>query len=372
MSNLSNAPDPVNSRPSLTGRPDEENPDPSERSSLVPGGDQSPPNTRVKEALVLCASIFYYIVMSVWLINYNKYLMSGPFPYSIALTGGHMVVSFLMSLAVYTVFGYATHPAMEKVNEMSKTKFVIKLFPLAIAFGVSVTLSNEAYRYCTVPFLQMCKELNIVFVYVASVMFALEKLSARTTTLLAIVLFGCTISIHGQVDFNAQGFTYQISSQMAEICKMLLQAYIMQSMKIDPLTMVMWMAPLCFAGISTAIWYSWTPMIITDAKACWNHLLMNSMVAFFLNHSVSYLLRISSGITMVLSGIVKDICIVSIAAMLFGAHLERIQIIGFTIAIMGIFAHSVVKSFPEVADEHGVIKGIYVVAFKELGPKRAD
>ena len=109
-----------------------------------------------------------------------------------------------------------------------------------------------------------------------------------------------------------------------------------------------------------------------DAKSCWKHLLANSLVAFLLNHSVTYLLRISSGLTMVLSRIYKDICIVSLAAVIFGAHLEHIQIAGFIIAIVGIFAHSMVKSFPEVADEHGVIKGIYVVAFKELGPKRAD
>ena len=48
------------------------------------------------------------------------------------------------------------------------------------------------------------------------------------------------------------------------------------------------------------------------------------------------------------------------------------EVQGLRIISTGIFAHSVVKSFPEVADEHGVIKGIYVVAFKELGPKRAD
>merc|ERR1712224_3250 len=180
---------------------------------------------------------------------------------------------------------------------------------------------------------------------------ALERLNARTCTLLGIVIFGCTISIHGQVDFNAKGFTLQITSQMAEICKMLLQAFIMQNLKIDPLTMVMWMAPLCLVAVSTAIMYMWTPMILQDAKACWLHLLANSFIAFLLNHSVASLLRISSGLTMVLAGIVKDICIVSLAAIAFGTHLEHIQIVGFIIAIIGIFAHSMVKSFPEEMNE---------------------
>merc|ERR1719321_790535 len=86
------------------------------------------------------------------------------------------------------------------------TKLLTRLIPLSIAFAGTVVLSNEAYRYCSVPFLQMCKELNVVFVYVASVAFALEKLSARTCAILGVVIFGCTISIHGQVDFNGQGF----------------------------------------------------------------------------------------------------------------------------------------------------------------------
>ena len=37
----------------------------------------------------------------------------------------------------------------------------------------------------------------------------------------------------------------------------------------------------------------------------------------------------------------------------------------------GIFAHSMVKSFPEIADEHGVMKGIFMITFQQL-PKRAD
>merc|ERR1719335_334345 len=129
------------------------------------------------------------------------------------------------------------------------------------------------------------------------------------------------------------------------------------------------MAPLCLCAVSSAIFYMWDPLILVDAKLCWKHLLLNSLIAFLLNHSVAYLLRISSGLTMVLAGIVKDICIVSLAAVMFGTHLEHIQIIGFVIAIMGIFAHSMVKSFPEIADEHGVVKGVFLITFNRL-PKR--
>jgi solute carrier family 35 protein C2 len=282
-----------------------------------------------------------------------------------------MAVSFAMSSLVYGMFGYNTHPSMEQVNSMSKSRFIMRLFPLAVAFAVSVVLSNEAYRFCSVPFLQMCKELNVVFVYVASVLFALERMSARTCCILAVVIFGCTISIHGQVDFNGRGFTLQITSQMAEICKMLLQAFIMQNMKIDPLTMVMWMAPLCLCAVSSAIFYMWEPAILVVAKQCWHHLLLNSLIAFCLNHSVAYLLRISSGLTMVLAGIVKDICIVSLAAVIFSTHLERIQIVGFFIAIVGIFAHSMVKSFPEEVNEHGVLKGIIVVTVNQFKSPKA-
>merc|ERR1719271_2175034 len=99
----------------------------------------------------------------------------------------------------------------------------------------------------------------------------------------------------------------------------------------------MWMAPLCLCAVSWGILYAWSPMILIDARACW-HLLANSSIAFMLNHSVAYLLRISSGLTMVLAGIVKDICIVTMAAIIFGTHLEHIQIAGFVIAILGIFA----------------------------------
>jgi hypothetical protein len=345
----------------------------SERSRLVGSPEELlDSREKLRAAVTLILAIAYYIIVSCFLINYNKFLMAGPFPHSVVLTAMHMLVSFMLSLFVYAIFGYSTHPSMEQVNGMNRGKFVMKLFPLALAFAISVVLSNEAYRYCSVPFLQMCKELNVVFVYVASVLFALERLSGRTCMILLVVLFGCTISIQGQVDFNAKGFTLQITSQMAEICKMLLQAFIMQNLKIDPLTMVMWMAPLCLCAVASAIMFSWEPVILVDAKSCWKHLLANSCVAFLLNHSVAYLLRISSGLTMVLAGIVKDICIVSMAAIIFGASLAKIQIVGFFIAIIGIFAHSMVKSFPEVADEHGVLKGILMITFQQIPEKRKE
>jgi len=313
---------------------------------------------KVGDAVKIALACLAYIVLSASLINYNKFLMhSDYFPYSIALTAWHMCVSTGMSMLVYCCFGKSLLPGMAYVEE-DKTGFVWKVLPLSLCFAISICLSNEAYLYCSVPFLQMCKELNVVMVYFVGLGLAVERFSVQTATILLIIMMGCCMSIHGEMRFSKTGFTFQICAQIAEVIKIITQQKIMQGFKIDPLTMVLIMSPLCLVSLSVGLVVFWEPGIVAKAEEHAFHLILNGLNAFALNIAVAVVIRFASGVSFVLAGVIKDVAIVACAAMIFGALITPIQIIGFSIAVAGVLIHSVVRSNEEKAVKHGVFRTV--------------
>lgn len=336
----------------------------SERAGLLSreGPDVSS-GLKVGEAVKIAIACLAYIVLSASLINYNKFLMHADyFPYSIALTAWHMFVSSGMSILVYCCFGKSLLPGMAYVEE-DKAGFVKKVMPLSLCFAISICLSNEAYLYCSVPFLQMCKELNVVMVYFVGLALAVERFSVQTATILLIIMMGCCMSIHGEMKFSKMGFTFQLCAQFAEVIKIIIQQKIMQGYKIDPMTMVLIMSPLCLVSLSVGLVVFWEPGIIAHAEEHAFHLVLNGFNAFALNIAVAVVIRFASGVSFVLAGVVKDVAIVACAALLFGALITPIQIIGFTIAVSGVLFHSVMRSNQDSVVKHGVLRTVSSVLF---------
>merc|ERR1719321_1748852 len=273
----------------------------------------------------------------------------GRFPGAVPLTAFHMIVSFVLSSLGYACCGKSAYPGMEVVKQ-SPHDFMKKLAPLSILFAVSICCSNQAYIYCSVPFLQMCKEMNVVMIYLAGLYLAVEKYNGQTLAILCIVMIGCWMSIHGEMNPSGVGFAIQMISQTSEVIKIIIQQMIMQGMRVDPLTMVMTMSPLCLCTLSFGLYFLWEPGTLADAHKMAFHLFLNGLNAFALNVSIALVIRYASGVSFVVAGVVKDILIVVVAAIFFGAVVTRMQIVGFTIASLGVAAHALVRSHRDAVD----------------------
>jgi len=330
-----------------------------ERSPLVaPAGFASGFSMDLVKAI---ACVLIYIALSASLINYNKWLMHHErFPFSIALTWCHMLSSSVCACLLYLI-PYTSSRLFGRVRVVldQPTKLLTRLIPLSIAFAGTVVLSNEAYRYCSVPFLQMCKELNVVMVYTVALVLGLEKFAAPQATILLVVLIGCTMAIHGEVKFIWFGFMVQMLSQFCEVTKITLQSILLSKsgFGLDPMTTVLFMCPLCLLTVSTMLAFTYHEGIGAAFLDLWPHLALNCVNAFMLNVSVAVVIKVCNGIGFVLAGILKDILIVSSAAVFFSAHLTAFQVTGFAIATAGILVHSVMKSASENAARAASEKG---------------
>merc|ERR1719362_1683362 len=111
-----------------------------------------------------------YVVCSASLIKYNKFLMSRErFPYAVNLTFGHMVSGSIFLLFLRKLFPSA-FPSLEPdstqpVNWRLLTRGAL---PIATCLCGTLVFSNVAYMHISVAFIQMMKEVNVVVVYLFS------------------------------------------------------------------------------------------------------------------------------------------------------------------------------------------------------------
>lgn len=301
--------------------------------------------------LVCCASV---IILSAGLINFNKFLL-GPdyYPYPIALTTMHMVACSVFCTVLYLGAGESLFPAAGKVKDEFGS-MVRRTLPIAVAFALSIWLSNIAYLFCSVAFLQMCKEANIVLVYSMSLLVGLDVYRGYTMGILSFILFGCVLSVTGEMHFSKIGLLIQLSSQLFEVTKVITQQYVMQGFKVDPLSMVWLMSPLCAIGLGSVLFFRFEPGMLTDLQAHWLLITLNCCVAFALNVAIACLLKHANGVAAILSGVIKDVAIVTVSAVWFGAGVTHIQCVGFTMAVLGVATHGLTKMFPDMVADRGV------------------
>eukprot|EP00747_Dinoflagellata_sp_TGD_P197487 gnl/TRDRNA2_/TRDRNA2_68894_c0_seq1.p1 gnl/TRDRNA2_/TRDRNA2_68894_c0~~gnl/TRDRNA2_/TRDRNA2_68894_c0_seq1.p1 ORF type:complete len:489 (+),score=54.97 gnl/TRDRNA2_/TRDRNA2_68894_c0_seq1:146-1468(+) len=319
--------------------------------------------TRLLSYVPILGLAVVYMAVSVGLICFNKYLVSSHrFPFPVPLVAIHSGFSFISSLILLKTVPSMFLSISCPVNQFSlNLEFIVKrLLPISGLFAASLVCSNQAYFYCSVAFLQMVKESTVVFAYLFSVVVALEQFSKlRFVIVLSIALATC-FTAHGDIHFSPLGFFLQVCGVLSDGSKNVLQAFMLQNtgQKLDPMTFVLMVNPVIFTvlamllamqhliGMGTFAVPHWS-----DIGAVWHLLLANACVAYSLNLLVACFLRLCSPVAVALVGITKDVLIVVGGVMLFSEDITMEQAIGFTVQLSLIFVYSMLKCFPEVADD---------------------
>merc|ERR1740117_456630 len=90
------------------------------------------------------------------------------------------------------------------------------------------------------------KQSNIVVIYTLSVLCGLEGLRRCSVLLLFGTLCGTMLAVQGEMHFKLIGFALPVVSSLSEAGKVIVQGLLMSgTYKLDPLTMVLFMAPAC-------------------------------------------------------------------------------------------------------------------------------
>jgi hypothetical protein len=318
--------------------------------------------------------IIAWIVVSASMINSNKWILAEErFPFAKGLVFCHMVATFVLSCIGYCLFGADGYPSIDKVKgNIPRTARIFGV--LGLITTMSVVLSNVAYMYCSVPFLQICKEANSVMAYFFGVLVTTEKWHTVRVQLLTCVFAGCAVAVHGELHFSTLGLAVQLTHQSFEVAKLQAQAYMVSGgegndFKLDPMTFVLCLAPfsafftLCGIGVESmynAIEATDGPKLLERGIENWHFLLLNCLNAFTLNVLSTFVVRRVSAVGFCLCGAVKNIIIIFVSASLMGEAMVLQQVVGYTFALSNVVLYSLSKQINGVFDD-GYCSGISIL-----------
>mmetsp|Transcript_137052 Transcript_137052/g.292713 ORF Transcript_137052/g.292713 Transcript_137052/m.292713 type:complete len:426 (-) Transcript_137052:94-1371(-) len=315
-------------------------------------------------AAYVTALAIVYMANSTGLITFNKFLMHNDrFPFAMFLGLVHMSCSFGFNVLLFSLrpslYPSLTDPG-SKV-EVDSSLMLRVILPIATCFAGQLVLSNIAFMYSTIAFLQMMKQSNVVLVYLFSLLLALERFSWKCALVLFFVASATALTIHGEMEFSPSGFALQGCSMFCEGLKLTLQSYSLAATgrRLDSLTYVMLVAPTVLVVLFVFLLFMrmLSPVVCIpqalslpgwEALAEYRWLLLGSgTLAFTANVSHASLIKNSSAIAFILAGVVmKDVLIVVVGSIVLGERLSVQQMVGFSMQLTGILAWSLMRAGP--------------------------
>ena len=138
---------------------------------------------------------------------------------------------------------------------------------------------------------------------------------------------GVTIASYGEIEFDTPGLILQLISITAEAARLvatqnLLQLHLKGS---SPLVSLSLFAPCCFAFLLPISLFN-EPKALEALQVAWPFVLANTLTAFTLNIAVVMLVSATSGLTLTLAGIIKDILLIAASVVLLGSQITILQV----------------------------------------------
>lgn len=338
----------------------------------------------VKKILLSYAYVGIWIFLSFTVIVYNKYILDRKlygWPYPISLTMIHM--GFCSSLAYLLV---SVFKVVEPVS-MSRDLYFKSVVPIGLLYSLSLWLSNSAYIYLSVSFIQMLKALMPVAVYSIGVMLKKESFKNDTFANMMSISFGVAVAAYGEAKFNSWGVSLQLGAVAFEATRLVLIQILLTSkgITLNPITSLYYVAPCCFVFLSVPWIIVEFPLLRDTSSFHFDYLIFgtNSLCAFALNLAVFLLVGKTSALTMNVAGVVKDWLLIAFSWSVIKDTVTPINLVGYGLAFLGVayYNHSKLQTLKAKeaqkkvaqADEEAAGKLLEVVREGEdVGAKKSE
>jgi len=276
-----------------------------------------------------------WIVLSSAVILYNNHLYSTlNFRYPVFLVTWHLTFA-----AIGTRVLQRTTHLLDGAKEVHITKdmFVRSILPIGLLFSGSLILSNTAYLYLSVAYIQMLKAFTPVAILLISWSFRIQEPSKKLAVIVFMISTGVALASHGELHFNLVGFITQAAAVAFEASRLVMIQLLLHGLKMDPLVSLHYYAPVC-ALINSLV------LPFTEGLAPFYELarigplilISNASIAFLLNVAAVFLVGAGSGLVLTLAGVFKDILLITGSVLLFGAQITPLQVFGYSVALGGL------------------------------------
>lgn len=278
--------------------------------------------------------------MSCSVILFNKHLYNGIFAHPLTLTSIHMCFA-TAATSVMRATGRL------EVPRLTWSFWLKNILPIGLLYAGSLAFSNLAVMRLSVSFIQMVKALTPLMALGFSVARGIET---PTRSLIAIVLlmcFGVTVASYGEIMFDTLGLTFQLVSITTEAARLVATQILVQSVipTSNPLMSISLFAPPSFLFLLPVALYrepgALSSLLVPGVGMV---VLANTLTAFTLNVAVVMLIERTSGLTLTLAGVIKDILIIVLSIWLFANPITVVQVVGYTLALYGLNMYHLYKA----------------------------
>lgn len=207
-------------------------------------------------------------------------------------------------------------------------------------FALSLWLSNSAYVYLSVAYVQMLKALMPIFVYFLSCGFGLRALDRKILANLSVIVLGATLASVGELRFNSIGFSFQIAALGFESWRLVLIQKAMNDMRMNSMETMYYISP-----VSAAVLFLLFLCVEFRDLSRVNHflngfvLIGNLTLVFFLNLTTYLVIEKASALSLNVAGVVKDWGLLVVSCVVFGTYLSNLQLVGYLIVFDGLIMY---------------------------------
>lgn len=299
---------------------------------------------------VLKSIILSYTYVSIWIflsfsvIVYNKYILDRKlynWPYPISLTMIHMGFCSILAYLIIKVF-----KLVEPVT-MSRDLYLRSVVPIGLLYSLSLWLSNSAYIYLSVSFIQMLKALMPVAVYSIGVMMKKETFRSNTMINMVSISFGVAIAAYGEAKFDTFGVFLQLGAVAVEATRLVMIQILLaaKGIKLNPITSLYYVSPCCFVFLSVPWLIVEFPVLRETSSFHFDYWIFgtNSICAFALNLAVFLLVGKTSALTMNVGGVVKDWLLIAFSWSVIKDQVTPINLVGYGVAFLGVAYYNHLK-----------------------------
>ncbi|CAA0838442.1 Probable sugar phosphate/phosphate translocator [Striga hermonthica] len=292
----------------------------------------------VKNIILSYTYVAIWIFLSFSVIVYNKYILDRKlynWPFPISLTMIHMAFCSSLAFAAVRIFKLVEPAAL------TRRVYLTSVLPIGALYSMSLWLSNSAYIYLSVSFIQMLKALMPVAVYSIGILFKKDSYKGSTMSNMLAISFGVAIAAYGEAKYDSWGVFLQLGAVVFEATRLVLIQILLTSkgINLNPITSLYYVAPSCLAFLSV-------PWLLVEYPVLKQHFTgfhfdfvifgTNSLCAFALNLAVFLLVGKTSALTMNVAGVVKDWLLIAFSWSVIKDTVTPLNLFGYGLAFLGV------------------------------------
>ncbi|KAI9483453.1 MAG: triose-phosphate transporter family-domain-containing protein [Benjaminiella poitrasii] len=276
-----------------------------------------------------------YFFFNLSLTLYNKIILAlYDFPFPWTLTAIHTLCGAIGSYTFWKADLFTPASLGERENMV--------MLAFSVLYTINIAISNVSLNLVTVPFHQVVRAMTPVFTVMLSIVFLKKSFSAMTYISLLPVVLGVAFATFGDYNYTTLGFILTVLGTLLAAIKTIVTNRVQVGrLKLHPLDLLLRMSPLAFVQtmiyayitgeMAEVVQFASTKLTTSLCFA----LLMNGVIAFFLNVVSFTANKKTSALTMTVAGNVKQVLSIILAVIIFNLSITFMNLIGIMLTLAG-------------------------------------